>query len=187
MDSFRQLLDKVSTVNRKAWIWIGLGIVAVLSLRNFYVQEVLIGFSLLFVAVSVVMFAIFLLVRASKPIVAWVTPKALPACVVAFRRSKELIGNQVWIENVPHRLRNERLRLNEKYRIVYSRFIGLRPNHTYRVGLRVGGTALNSGFSHQKKISKGLRNWLTQKVSYSDLIPLASRSGVRRFSGKHRR
>jgi hypothetical protein len=76
--SLRQLSHKASAINRKKWIWIGLGLVAVPALQIYYVQEMLaavIAFSLLFVAVSTAVLTIFFLVRTIKPVIAWATPK----------------------------------------------------------------------------------------------------------------
>ena len=78
MISLKQLPHKASTINKKTWIWIGLGLVVVPALHIYYVQEMLAAFivlSLLFVAVSTVVLAIFFLVRTFKPIIAWATPK----------------------------------------------------------------------------------------------------------------
>lgn len=61
--------------------WDRPGLVAVPALHVYYVQEILaafIAFSLLFVAVSTVVFTIFFLVRTIKSIIAWVTPKVRP-------------------------------------------------------------------------------------------------------------
>ena len=78
MISFTQLPQKLPAINGKKfngkkWIWIGLGLLALLSLRIYYVQEMLaalIIFSVLFVGASIAAVAIFVLVRASKPIIA---------------------------------------------------------------------------------------------------------------------
>jgi hypothetical protein len=78
----KQLSHKASTMNRKRWICIVLGLVAVPALHIYYVQEMiaaLIIFSFSFGAVSIAALIIFTLVRTTKPIMAWVTPKVRPA------------------------------------------------------------------------------------------------------------
>ena len=82
MISFKQLSKKASPItskiSRKTWIWIGLGVAALPALRIFYVQEMLaalIGFSVFFAVIYIVVFAIFLLVRVAKPIIVSAKPK----------------------------------------------------------------------------------------------------------------
>ena len=82
MISFKQLSEKASPITSKiswkTWIWIGLGVAALPALRIFYVQEMLaalIGFSLFFGVIYIVVFAIFLLVRVGKPIIVSAKPK----------------------------------------------------------------------------------------------------------------
>jgi hypothetical protein len=186
----KRLLHRVSTINKKTWIWIGLGLVAVPALHVYYVQEILaafIAFSLLFVAVSTVVFTIFFLVRTIKPIIAWVTPKVRPVMHRGVDTVEGVIASPVGAQAVPERFRWEQLKLNEKYKMVYLRFAGLKSNRVYRVGLRAGGAALTIGLYQQKRMSKRLGNWLTQRVSYADLIHLASRSRVRPSTGRHKR
>jgi ABC-type multidrug transport system fused ATPase/permease subunit len=182
--SLKQLSHKASTINRKTWIWIGLGLVAVSALHIYYVQEMLaafVAFSLLFVAVSTVVLIIFFLVRTIKPVIAWATPKIRRVVHQGVDAVEGVIASSVWAQAVPHRFRREQLKLNEKYKMVYLRLAGLKSNRVYRVGLRAGGAALTIGLYQQKRISKRLGNWLTQRVSYSDLIQ------VRPSTGRHRR
>ena len=71
--SLKHLSHKASRINRKTWIWIGLGLVAVPALHIYYVQEMLaafIVFLVLFVAVSAAALTIYFLVRSTKPIIA---------------------------------------------------------------------------------------------------------------------
>lgn len=190
MIPLKRLLQKASTIDKKTWIWVGLGLIAVPALRVYYVQELLaafIAFSLLFVAVSIAVFAIFFLVRTIKPVIAWVTPKVLPVMQRSVDTVEGVIANPAWPQAVPQRFRWEQLKLNEKYKMVHLRFAGLKSNRVYRAGLRAGGAALTVGLCQQKRMSKRVGNWLTQRVSYSDLIHLASRSQVRRSTGRHRR
>lgn len=190
MISLKQWSHKASTISRKTWIWIGLGLVAVRALHIYYVQEMLaafIVFSLLFVAVSTAALTIFFLVRTIKPIIAWATPKVRRVVHQSVDAVEGVIASPVWAQAVPHRFRREQLKLNEKYKMVYLRFAGLKPNHVYRAGLRAGGAALTIGLYAHKRISNRLGNWLTQKVSYSDLVRVVSMSQVRRSTRRHRR
>jgi hypothetical protein len=118
---------------------------------------------------------------------AWATPKALWVVLWGVDAVQGVIANQPWARAVPRGFRRGELKLNEKCKMVYSRFTGLKPNHIYRVGLRAGGTALTVGLSTQKRMANRLGNWLTQKVSYSDLIHVSSTSQVRPYTRKHRR
>jgi hypothetical protein len=177
-------------MTKNAWILIGLGLLAALSLRIYYFQEMLaalIVFSFLFVAVFLAALAMFLLLRTSRPIIAW----AIPNVGRLVRRGADavegVIRSSVWARSAPLHLRKERLQWNENYRIVYSRFASLRPNHIYRIVMRVRGAALIIGLSKRKKLSRRLGNWLTQRVSYSDLIRLKSRSHVRPGTRRYRR
>ena len=189
MIPLKHLLHKALTINKKTWIWIGLGVFAVPALHIYYVQELLaafIAFSLFFVAVSAVVLTIFFLVRTIKPIVAWVIPKVRQAMHRSVDAVEGVIASPVWAQAVPHRFRREQLKLNETYKMVYLRFAGLKSSRVYRVGLRAGGAALTIGLYQQKRMSKRLGNWLTQRVSSSDLIHLASRFQVRPSTGRHR-
>jgi len=186
--SLKQLSHKASTINRKTWIWIGLGLVAVPALQIYYVQEMLaalIVFSLLFVAVSTAVLTIFLLVRTIKPIIAWATPKVRRLAHQSVDAVEGVIASPVWAQAVPHRFRREQLKLNEKYKMIYLRFAGFKPNRIYRVGFRAGGAALTIGLCKHKRISNRLGRWLTQNVSYSDLIHLLSKSQVRPSTRRH--
>jgi hypothetical protein len=189
--SFKQLLHKASAINRKTRIWIGLGLLAVSALHIYYVQELLaalILFSLLFVAVSAAALTIFLSVHASKPVIIWAAPKVLRAAHWGADAVQGAIANEAWTQGVSYRLRRERLRWNEKYKRVYLRSASIKANYVDRVGLRAGGRALTVGLSQQTRMSKRLGNWLTQRVSYSDLIHLKSRSHVvRPCTRRHRR
>jgi hypothetical protein len=177
--SLKQLSHKASTINRKTWIWIGLGFVAVPALHIYYVQEMLAAFvvlSVLFVAVTIAVLAIFFLVRTIRPIIAWATPKVRGVVHHSADAVEGVIASPVWTQAVSHRFRRQQLKLKERYNTVSLRFAGLKPSHVYREGLRAGGTALTIGLCTRKKISNRLGNWLTQKVSYSDLIHLSSMS-----------
>ena len=106
MISFKQLSlsGKVSAINWKTWIWIGLGLVAVPALRIYYVQELLaalIAFSILFVALYAVVLAIFLLARASKPIVVWAVPRVDRVLNWGFDAAEIVIANRVWAKAAP--------------------------------------------------------------------------------------
>jgi hypothetical protein len=87
---------------------------------------------------------------------------------------------------LPHHFRREQLKLNEKYKMIYLRLACFKPNHVYRVGFRAGGAALTIGLCTHKRISNRLGSWLTQNVSYSDLIHLLPTSQVRPSARRHR-
>jgi len=170
-------------------MWIGLGLVTVWAVRIYYVQELLVAlmvFSLLFVAVSMAVFAIFLLLRASRPIILWAIPKVRRLLHRGAETVVEGIATPVWARTLPHHLRRHHLKLNDKYRALHLRFAVLRPKHLCMIGSRLGGEALTIGLSHQKRMSKRLGKWLTQRVGYSDLIHLASRFHVRPSPGRRR-
>jgi len=137
--SFKELSEKAIDwkANRKVWICICLGLLALPALRIYYVQEMLaalIGFSLLFVAIYITVFAIFLVVRGSKPVIAWARPRVGRVLHWSAETAKSAVANPawaktvpVWAKAVPHRLRSQRLGLSENYRAVYSRFARLGP------------------------------------------------------------
>jgi hypothetical protein len=139
--SFKQLSEKASAItskiSRKTWIWIGLGVAALPALRIFYVQEMLaalIGFSLLFAAIYITVFAIFLLVRGSEPVIAWARPRVGQALHWSAETAESAVANSgwtkalpAWAKTVPHRLRRQQVRVNENYRVVYTRLARLGP------------------------------------------------------------
>jgi hypothetical protein len=47
-----------------------------------------------------------------------------------------VIASPVRAQAVPHRFRWKQLKLNEKYKMVYLRFAGLKPHDVYKVGLK---------------------------------------------------
>lgn len=98
----KHLLHKVSTINnKKTWIWIGMGLIAVPALHVYYVQEILaafIAFALLFVAVSTAVFTVFFLVRTIKRIIAWVTPKVRPVMHRGVDTVEGVIASPVWAQ-----------------------------------------------------------------------------------------
>jgi hypothetical protein len=188
--SLKQLLHKASTINRKTWIWIGLGLVAVPALHIYYIQEMLaalIVLTLLFLAVATGVLTTFFLVRTIKPIIASATPKIRRIVRKSVDAVEGVIASPVWTQGVPHRFRREQLKLNETYRMVCARFAGLKPNRMYGTALRARGAAVTMGLCTHKRILNRLGNWLTQKVSYSDLMHLASMSQVRPSIRGHRR
>lgn len=208
MISFKELSEKASAIKWKTWIWIGLGLVALPALRIYYVQELLvalIAFSLLFVMLYAAVLTILLLIRASKPVIVWSRPKVGRvvhwSAETARRVAQEAITSParakatplwgkatpfwaktvpVWAKAVPHHLRSQQLKLNKNYQTVYSRFarLRIRPSYVYRVSLQKGGAALTMGLRTHKRISNQVGNWLTQKVTYADLIRLRSGSRV---------
>jgi hypothetical protein len=134
-----QLSHKASTMNRKTWICIVLGLVAVPALHFYYLQEMiaaLIIFSFLFGAVSIAALIIFILVRTTKPIIAWAMPKVRRAVHRSVDAVEGVIASPVWARVVPHCFRREQLKLKEKYKMVYLRFAGLKPHDVYKVGLK---------------------------------------------------
>jgi len=188
----KQLVHKASDITKikRTWIWIGLGFVAILALHIYYVQELLaalILFSLLFMAASAAALTIFLLVCASTPLIGWAMPKVLRIAHWGVDTVQGVIANLAWAQGVSHCLRRERLKWDEEYKRVYLRSAGIKANYVYRVGLRAGGRVLTVGLAQQRRMSKRLGNWLTQKVTYSDLIHLASRSHVRTHPRGYRR
>ena len=190
MISLTQLRQKLLAIKSNKWIWIGLGFAAGLAMHTYYVQEMLaalIIFSVLFVGAYIAGLAVFLLFRASKPIIAWAKPNVLRAVEWGVDTVQGVIANHGWTRAVPHRFPREEPKLNVKYKLVYSRFASLKPIKVYRVGLHAGRAALNVGLSAQKKMSRRLGNWLTQRVTYSDLIHLASMFQVRLSTRRYRR
>ncbi len=178
MISFTQLSHKLSTTPRKRWIWIGLVLAALPVLRIYYVQEMLAALilvSLLSIVVSAAALAIFLLVRAVKPIILWVTPNAGLVVRKGIDAVKAVIANPVWVRVVPRRVRREKLKGNEKKRIVYLRSMALRPNRAYRAGLQAGVAARMIGLSVRKRVSDRLGPWLRERVPFRRLVTLPSR------------
>ena len=166
MFSFRQLLHEVSAINRKTWIWIGLVVVAVPALRIYYVREMLaalIAFSLLFVAGSTAALTFFLLVRISKQIVARVTPNVGRVVRRGVDALEGVVASPVWPPAVRHRFRRERLKLNEKYKMVHLQFAGLKPNQVYRVGLVAGVAVRTIRLSVRKGVSSQFGNWQAEQ------------------------
>jgi hypothetical protein len=96
----------------------------------------LIIFSFLFEAVSIAALIIFILVRTTKPIVAWAIPKVRRVVHRSVDAVEGVIAGPVWAQAVPHCFRREQLKLNEKYKMVYLRFAGLKPHDVYRVDLK---------------------------------------------------
>lgn len=122
MISFTQS-PKLSAINSKKWIWISLGFAAGLATHIYYVQEMLaalIIFSVLFVGASIAAVAIFLLVRASKTIIAWATPKVL---WVGVNVVDGVIANQAWAQAVARRFPKGRA---EVQRELQNRLLAIR-------------------------------------------------------------
>jgi len=144
--------------------------------------------SLLFFAVSVATLATFLLVLVSRTIIVWAAPSVRQFMRRGADAFDAVIAKPLRVLAVP-RFRWERLKWNDKYKVAYSRFAVLRPSRVSRADLRVVGRALTVGLTLQTRMSRRLGNGLTEKVSYSDLIHLASRSRsqVRAHSRRHRR
>ena len=131
----KQLSHEASTMNRKTWICIVLGLVAVPTLHIYYLQEMiaaLIMFSFLFGAVSIAALIIFILVRTTKPIIAWAMPKVRRVVHRSVHAVEGVIASPVWAQAVPHCFRREQLKWNEKYKMVYLRFAGLKPHDVHR-------------------------------------------------------
>jgi uncharacterized membrane protein YraQ (UPF0718 family) len=86
MTPFRSLASKL--FQRKTQKWILLGLALLVWLQVYYVQEMiaaLIVFSVLFVAVCLVLLVIFLLDRASQHTVTWAKPGAARVAQAARR------------------------------------------------------------------------------------------------------
>ena len=100
---------------RKRWIWIGLA--AIPSLRIYYVQEMIaavIIFSVLFLAVSLVVLIIFLLDRASQQIAVWAEVGDARLVHWVVETVEATIASPVWAQTVPHRFRKQQLKENEE-------------------------------------------------------------------------
>lgn len=213
MISLKQLAEKASpakwnikNVNRKTWIWIGLGLAALPALRIYYVQEMLaalIAFSILFGVIYIAVFTIFVVVRVSKPILVRAKPEVGRAAQWSLEAAEGVIASPVWAKavpdslkalsewagSVPHYLRSQQLKLSDSYKILRARVTGLRqgPSRVYQAtlqtGLRKGGAALNvglrAGLRTHRRISKGVGTWLTQRVTPADFIRLRQRPRVR--------
>jgi hypothetical protein len=171
--SFAELFRKLSAFCGKKWVLIGVGFVAGLAVHIYYVQELLAGlilFSLLFVGAYVAGLAVFFLVRASKPAVAWAAPYAGRAGRWWVDSAERTIASPIWARAVRQGLRREHRKFNAKSRRVYLRFAGLKPEHVYGAGLRAGVAVRTIGVSVGKRVSSQLGPWLTKGVA---LRPLA--------------
>jgi hypothetical protein len=152
--SFTHLSQKLAAFNWKKWIWIGLVLAALAAVRIYYVREMLaalILFSVLFVGVSAVVLAILLLVRASKPVIAWAAPKIGSLVDGGFDAFKGVAASPAWARAVPQRFRREQLKGNARNSMVSLRFAAIR---VYRIGLRAGVVVLTTGLSAQKRVSR---------------------------------
>jgi uncharacterized membrane protein len=170
--SFAELFRKLSAFCGKKWVLIGVGFVAGLAVHIYYVQELLAGlilFSLLFVGAYVAGLAVFFLVRASKPAVAWAAPYAGRAGRWCVDSAERAIARPIWAP-VRQELRREHRKFNANSRIVYLRFAGLKPEHVYGAGRRAGVAVRTIGVSVGKSVSSRLGPWLTKRVA---LRPLA--------------
>lgn len=179
MISFKQLSHEVSAINSKIWIWIGLVVVAAPALRIYYVREMLaalIAFSLLFVAGSTAALTVFLLLRISKHIVVRATPNVGRVVRRGVDALEGVVASPVWAPAVRHSFRRERLKWNEKYKMVYLRFAGLKPNQVYRVGLLAGVSVRTIRLSVWKSVSSQFRNWQAEQLTGS-VISLVRLSG----------
>lgn len=194
MISFQQLRGK-AWIYRKTWIWVALGLIALPALRIYYVQEMLaalIGFSLLFAGIFVAVLAVFVLARGSKPALMWSRRKVGRAIQRSVETAEDVVVRPewakavpVWAKAVPNHFRRQQVRLNENYKMVYSRFarLGVRPVRLYagfyRASLQKGGAALTIGLRTPRRLSNQLGNWLRQPVRYPDFIRLPRISRVR--------
>lgn len=190
MISFRQFRDR-AWIYRKTWICVALGLMALPALRIYYVQEMLaalIGFSILFGAIFAAVFAVYALTRASEPVMIWAGPKIGRAVQRSVEAAEDVVAHPewaksvpVWAKAVPHHFRRQQVWLNEKYKVVCSRFVrlGLRPAHVYRTSLQRGGAALTLGLRTPRRLSSQLGNWLQQPVRYPDFIRLPRISRLR--------
>lgn len=193
MISFTQLSRKLFATDRKKWIWIGLVLAALPALQIYYVQEmlaVLIIVSLLFIGVSVAVLAVFLLVRAVKPIIIWAAPNVGWVVDKGLDGVKAVIASPVWTQAVPRHLRRKKLRGSETNRVVvYLRSTALRPNRVYRAGLQAGVVALAIGLSMRKRVADRLGPWLRERVRLRRLVTLRSRGHlfvrIRRMAFPH--
>ena len=108
MISLKQLRRRVPTIVKTKWVWIGLA--AVLTLRFYYVREMIAAlmiFSVLFLAGAVVVLTVFLVDRASRQIVIW-GEAGIAAVVHWFTGTAEgIFAKPVWAQAVSHRFRKE--------------------------------------------------------------------------------
>jgi hypothetical protein len=107
--SLTWFLHKLSAVDRKSWIWIALALTAVAAKQIYYLREMLaalILFSVLFAGFYIVALLTLLLVRASKPFLAWAernVSRLAHACAGAL---KDAVESSVWARLVPSRARS---------------------------------------------------------------------------------
>jgi hypothetical protein len=102
------------TIARTKWIWIGLG--AALALRVYYVRKMiaaLVIFSILFAAVAIVAFAVFLVDRLSQRIVIWAEAGVRPFVHWVSDATEGIFARPAWVQALPHRFRKE-LKRSEK-------------------------------------------------------------------------
>lgn len=108
MISIKQLQHKVPAIVKTKWVWIGLA--AVLTLRFYYVREMIAAlmiFSVVFAAGAIVALAVFLVDRASRQIVIW-AEAGLGAVVHWVTETAEgIFAKPVWAQAVSHRFRKE--------------------------------------------------------------------------------
>lgn len=168
MISFTQLSHKLLATNRKKWIWIGLVLAALPAVQIYYVQELLAAlFLVLFLSlgVSVTALAIYLLVWAIKPIIAWAAPNVGRLLDGGVDAVKGVIASPAWAQALPRHVRREKLNGDEKNQMVYLRSTALKLDRAYRGGLRAGAAALTIGLSVQKRVSSRLGPWLRERVT----------------------
>jgi hypothetical protein len=97
----------------RKWKWILIPLATVPAIRIYYIQEMiaaLIIFSLLFLAISMVVFFLFLLDRVSEQIIIWTEVGISRLEHRLVEAANIVIARPVWVRVAPHRFRKEQLK-----------------------------------------------------------------------------
>ena len=197
MISFTELSGRLAAVNRKNWIWIGLVLGAVAATQSYYLREMLaalILFSVLFLCIYVAAFAIFLFVRACKPLIAWAEPRVGKLVHLGVGAFKDAMASPAWARAVPYRSRRQQLKRNVLNTIACLRSAAVKPTRVYvaqvyMIGLRAGVVAVTIGSSLRRTVFGRLGPWLREPVTLRLLASPPSPGRlflrVRRMASRH--